>query len=141
MTAKEYLSQAHRLEQMIRCEKMEAASLRELASGLGSPDFEEHYNPNRPAEAPFERTLCRIWDMEEKINERTDKLVRLREQIRTVIGNMEDPDERVLLYCRYVEEKTWGQIMEELHIGRTTAHRWHIAALAHVKIPENPIII
>lgn len=141
MTAKEYLNQAYRLDQRINCDMVEAARLRELASGVGSPDFEEHYNPNRPAEAPFERILCHIWEMEQKISEEIDSLVRLRGQIRTVIGALENPDERMLLYCRYVCGMTWVQIMEELHAGRTTVYRWHNAALDHVEIPENPITI
>ena len=137
MTAKEYLSQARRLDQRIRCERMEAASLRELASGLGSPDFEEHYNPNRPTEAPFERTLCRIWDMEEKVNKKIDKLIKLKEQICAVIEKLENPDERMVLYHRYIHDWTWERIGQELHVDRTTVYRWHNAALNHVEVPED----
>jgi methylphosphotriester-DNA--protein-cysteine methyltransferase len=46
MTPKAYLNQAYRLEQRIRLDQEELNNLRDLASDVGSPGFEEHYNPN-----------------------------------------------------------------------------------------------
>ena len=69
MTPKAYLNQAYRLEQRIRLHQEELENLRMLASSVGSPGFEEHYNPNRPNDAPFVKTLDRIWEKEKKVNE------------------------------------------------------------------------
>ena len=59
MTPKAYLNQAYRLEQRIRLHQEELENLRMLAASVGSPGFEEHYNPNRPDDAPFVKTLDR----------------------------------------------------------------------------------
>lgn len=88
MTPKEYLKHAYRLDQKINSDIAEAARLREMALSVGSPDFEEHYNPNRSTEAPFVRCLERVWELEQKINAEIDKLVALKEQIRTVINKV-----------------------------------------------------
>ena len=52
MTAKEYLNQAYRLEQRIRLLKDNIEETRALSGSISSPGFEQHYNPNRPTEAP-----------------------------------------------------------------------------------------
>ena len=141
MTALEYLSQAYRLDDRINSYIAEAANLREMACSVGSPGFEESHNPNKPTEAPFVRALERLWKMEEKINTEIDRLVDLKEQMRTVIEAVPDPDERMVLYCRYIRNMSWNQIGNDLRAERTTVYRWHKSALTHVKLPENPICI
>ena len=141
MTAKEYLRQAYRLDQRINSHIAEAARLREMAASIGSPGFEEHYNPNRSTEASFVHTLDRVWEMEQTINSEVDKLVDLKNEIREVIGKVQDTDEQMVLRYRYIHNWTWERIGEELHAGESTIRRWHGSALAHVVLPEHPTII
>lgn len=141
MTAKEYLKQAYRLDHRIDSDIAEMERLREMACSVGSPGFEEHHNPNRPTEAPFVRALEKVWRMEEKINAEIDRLVDLKAQIRGVIEAVSDPNERMVLRYRYIHNMTWERIGDELHAGETSIRRWHASALAHVVLPENPIII
>ena len=115
--------------------------LREMASSVGSPGFEEHYNPNRPTEAPFIRCLERVWELQEKINAEIDKLIDLKEQMREVIAAVPDTDERMVLRYRYIHNLTWEQIGNELNADKSTIRRWHGSALTHVVLPENPIKI
>ena len=61
MTAEQYLSQAYRLDQRIQLEQSELDNLKTLAASVGSPGFDEHNNPNHPTDAPFVKTLERIW--------------------------------------------------------------------------------
>lgn len=139
MTAKEYFNQAYRLDHRINSEIMEAAGLRELACGVGSPSLGERNNPNKPTDAPYARILERIWDMEERINAEIDKLVDLKAQISEVINGLENADERMVLRYRYCNGMSWSKIGAELYADRTTVYRWHNAALTHVVLPENPI--
>lgn len=141
MTAKEYLRQAYRLDHRIDSDIAEMERLREMACSVGSPGFEEHHNPNRPTEAPFVHALEKVWRMEEKINAEIDRLVDLKAQIRGVIEAVSDPNERMVLRYRYIHNMTWERIGDELHAGETSIRRWHASALAHVVLPENPIII
>lgn len=141
MTAKEYLKQAFRLDHRIDSDITEMERLREMACSIGAPGFEEHYNPNHPTEAPFVRSLEKVWQMEEKINGEIDRLVDLKAQIRSVIEAVTDPNERMVLRYRYIHNMTWDQIGDELHADARTVRRWHGAALLHVELPENPITV
>lgn len=141
MTNKEYLRQAYRLDHKINSDIEEVARLREMASSVGSPSLEEHYNPNRPTESPFSRTLEKVWEMEQKINAEIDKLVDLKEQIRTVIDEVENPDEQMVLRYRYIHNYTWEQIGDALFADERTIRRWHGRGLQHVKMPDDYIVI
>jgi DNA-directed RNA polymerase specialized sigma subunit len=141
MTAKEYLRQAYRLDHRINSDIAEMERLQEMAGSVGSPGFEEHYNPNRPSEAPFVRCLEKVWDLEQKINSEIDRLIDLKAQMREVIATASNADEQMVLRYRYIHNMTWEQIGDELHADRTTVYRWHNSALNHVTLPEDPIRI
>ncbi len=141
MTAKEYLKQAYRLDHRINSDIAEVERLRMMACSIGVPGYEEHYNPNRSAEAPFTHRLEKIWELEIRIDAEIDKLVDLKTQIRSVIEAVSDPNERMVLRYRYIHNMTWEQIGDELHAGETSIRRWHGAALSHVVLPPEPIII
>lgn len=141
MTAKEYLRQAYRLDHRINSDIAERERLQEMAGSVGSPGFEEHYNPNRPSEAPFVRCLEKVWDLEQKINSEIDRLIDLKAQMREVIATASNADEQMVLRYRYIHNMTWEQIGDELHADRTTVYRWHNSALNHVTLPEDPIRI
>ena len=141
MTAKEYLEQAYRLDQRIRSDIEEIERLREMASSISSPGFEERHNPNRPTEAPFVRCVIRVMEMEEKINCEVERLMALKEQMRKVIDALPDIDERMVIRYRYVHGRTWEEIGDELHAGASSVRRWHDNALLHIVMPENPVLI
>ena len=141
MTAKEYLKQAYRLDHRINSDIAEMERLRQMVEGVGSTGFESHRNPNRPTEAPFVRTLEKVWELERTINEEVDLFVDLKAEIRSVIETVEQPDEQMVLRYRYIHNMTWSEIGEKLHSDRTTVFRWHNDALRHVVLPENPIRI
>ncbi len=141
MTSKAYLDQAYRLEKRIRLDKEELEDLRTLAASVGSPGFEEHYNPNHASEAPFVKTLERIWEMEKKVNDELCLLLQLKGEIQSVINQLDNMDERLVLTYKYLKNYTWMRIGNELSADERTIRRWHSRALSHVKVPENPTII
>ena len=78
MTAKEYLSQAYRLDQRINSNIEEVTMLREMASSISSPSWGEKVQTSRSTEAPFVRSLEKIMDLEDTINKEIDTLVCLK---------------------------------------------------------------
>lgn len=141
MTVKEYLKQAYRLDQRINSDLVEIEHLRKMASSISTPGFEEHFNPNPATEAPFVRCLEKIWELEKKIDAEVDTLVELKEQMRSVIEKATNPDEQMVLRYRYIHNKTWEQIGDEMFTDERTVRRWHGRALSRLTLPENPIII
>lgn len=141
MTPKAYLNQAYRLEQRIKLDQDEINTLRALATDVGSPGFEEHYNPNHPTDAPFVKTLDKIMEYEAKVNEELELLLHLKAEIQEVISAVPSVDERLVLTYRYIKNYTWTRIGDELYADERTIRRWHDRALAHVVVPENPTVI
>ena len=141
MKAKEYLHQAYRLDKRIQSNIEEMERLRELSTSVSSPSWGERVQTGRHTDALFVRYLERIEELQIKINDEVDNLVALKEQIRCVINEVADTDERMVLRYRYVHNFTWEQIGDELNADRTTVYRWHNTALNHVTLPENPIKI
>ena len=91
MTTKEYLRQAFRLDQRINMAIAELERLREMSQSVHSPGYEEHFNPNHAKEAPFVSSLEKVWEMEKETTEKVRKLIALKDQIRTAIGDLKNP--------------------------------------------------
>ena len=141
MNAKEYLHQAYRLDNRINSDLEELARLRELSVSISSPAIAERVQSSRSKEAPFVKCFLKIRDLEEKINSEIDQLVDLKDEIRSVIDRVKDPDEQMVLRYRYINGMSWEQIGEELSVDRTTVYRWHNMALHHVILPDESLRI
>jgi len=141
MTAKEYLHQAYRLDHKINSDIDELQSLREMSNAISSPQLGEKVQTSRNQEAPFVRSIEKIMMLEDRINGEIDTLIDLKEQMRSVIAAVENTDEQMVLRYRYIHNMTWEDIGDELHADKSTVRRWHGSALAHVVLPENPIVI
>lgn len=141
MTAKEYLSQGYRLEQRIRLVREEIDNLQELAGSVSSPGFEEHYNATRNTEAPFIRTIYKIMELEDRQNSLLNQLLEFKQEMCEVIGSVDDLNERMVLYYRYIGNESWQDIGKRLFVDERTVRRWHNKALSHVVLPENPMVL
>ena len=71
------------------------------------------------------------------INADIEKMLSLKLEIRTVINDVQDNDEKLLLKYRYLNFFTWEDICEKMCVSMRTAHRIHKLAIANLKIPEN----
>ena len=141
MTAKEYLSQAYRLDQRIDSNIAEITRLREMACGISSPSWEEKVQTSRNTDAPFVRCLEKIMDLEKVVNSEIDTLVDLKRQIRTTVDTVANVNGRMVLRYRYIHNMTWEQIADKLYESVSTIKRQHGSGLTHVKMPETPVVI
>ena len=136
MTAKEYLKKARYLDALINSELRELERLKDLSRSISGSNFEQHYNPNRPSEAPFAKWIGRIDEMEREINNHIDELVDLKTKIETAISQMENPEEQVILRHRYIDGFSWELIGREMSISERTVRRIHGSALQNFIVPE-----
>ena len=93
-------------------------------------------NPNRNLEAPFIKTIEKIWEYEQKIDAKINRLVDLRAAINAAIESMENPEERLLLKYRYLKNESWEDISYDLNVSYRTVHRIHASALNNFVVPE-----
>ena len=136
MTAKKYLNQARHLDALINCRLREIDYWRDLSSSVSGSNFEPHYNPNKPTEAPFVRCLEKIDTIQRDVAEKIAYLVRLKGEINTAIDALEMRDEQLVLRYRYLDDCTWEEISRMLNVSLRTVHRIHGSALQHFSVPE-----
>lgn len=138
MTAKEYLRQAYLLDKRISVEIQELENLKKMRSTIQGCSYGEKIgsNPNRNVETPFVKTIEKIWEYEQLINEKIDRLMDLKTEINGAIDQMENADERLLLKYRYLKNQSWEDIAFDLNVSYRTVHRIHASALGNFAVPE-----
>jgi DNA-directed RNA polymerase specialized sigma subunit len=136
MTPKEYLNQARHLDALINCRLREIDYWRDLSTSVAGSSFEEHHNPNRPADAPFVRCLEKIDDIQRDVEEKVPHLVSLREDINTRIDMLASHEEQMVLRYRYLDNCTWEEIAAMVNVSLRTVHRIHGSALQNFPVPD-----
>lgn len=128
----------HLLDKQIQVEVKELEQLREMRGTIQGCSYGEKIgtNPNRNLEAPFIKTIEKIWDYEQRIDAQINRLVDLRSEINAAIESMENPEERLLLKYRYLKNESWEDISYELNVSYRTVHRIHASSLNNFVVPE-----
>ena len=136
MTAKEYLNQARHLDALINCRLREIDYWRDLSSSISGSNFEPHYNPNKPTEAPFVRCIAKIDTIQRDVEEKVAQLIRLRDEINSRIDLLTSHEEQLVLRYRYIDGCTWEEIGHMLNVSLRTVHRLHGTALQNFSLPN-----
>ena len=134
LLAKDYLSQAYRIDQRINSKIEQVQSLRDLAEKASAtlsdvPPSKGNRNVHR-----MEDVIAMIIDMESEISADMKRLINLKHEIVTVINCVESPELQTLLELRYLCYKTWEQIAVALHFDLRWVHRLHNRALSEVEL-------
>lgn len=142
MNVKDYLKQHRLLEQMITTDLEELKRVKELSVSVSAIAYDREYvQTTRNTNAPFEKWLNKLMDLEERIAEEVSLLMELKVQIRQMLEKLDNTHERLVLHYRYVEGLEWQEICKKLYATNRTVFRWHGNGLSHVKMPQNPINI
>ena len=136
MTAKEYLMQAYRLNELIDSDVEELEHLRELAGRISGSDFGERVQTTRDVDPPYVKYLGDIMEMEQKIHCELCRLVVLKKQISGSLEKVRDREERLLLTFRYLNNFSWQEISDRLSVSMRTVHHIHASALQHFSVPD-----
>jgi DNA-directed RNA polymerase specialized sigma subunit len=134
MTAKDYLSQAYRLDQRINSKLEQVESLNGLATKVSSTLTGMPKNPNR-ATSTMADSVSKIIDLQAEINDDIDRLVDLKREMVAVIKAVANTECQTLLELRYLCFKTWEQIAVEMNYTVRNVHLLHKEALQVVTVP------
>ena len=135
MTAKDYLTQAYRIDQRINSKLEQVASLRELTTKATSTFSDVPPSGTRNVHR-MEDVICKIVDLEEEINVEIDRLVDLKRDIMQVVKTVDDPELQTLLELRYLCFKDWQDIAYSMHCTESNVFKVHSKALQAVKLPK-----
>lgn len=136
MTAKEYLSQYRTLDAEINSKLEQAAQLRALAAKV-SPST--GFGSSGGISDRVGKTVAKIVDLENEINEKIDNLIDLKKEIDTRIAAIANPAYRIILENYYILGKSFEEIGEMLNYSRMQICRNHGTALTFISIPEKDV--
>lgn len=135
MNAKQYLKQAYRLNELIESNKKELEDLRLIASSVPGIDYSKERVQSSPAgDAGFTRIISKVIELEQAINDDTERMLSLKLEIRETINSLNDNDEKLLLRYRYLNFMQWDDICDSMKVSMRTAHRIHASALNNIII-------
>lgn len=133
MMAKEYLSQAYRIDQRINSKLEQIVSLRELATKATSTLSDTPPSGTRNVHS-MEDTISKMMDLENEINTDIDTLVDLKRDIMEIIKRINNPEKHTLLELRYLCFKTWEQIAVEMGYSLQHIFRIHDKAIKEISV-------
>ena len=113
MNAKEYLTQAYRIDQRINSKLEQIVSLRELATKATSTLSDMPHSPSK-SKGSMENIIVKMVDLENEINVDIDTLVDLKRDIVKVIKQIQNPEYQTLLELRYLSFISWEQIAVDM---------------------------
>jgi DNA-directed RNA polymerase specialized sigma subunit len=124
MTAREYLSQAYRLDQRINSKLDQIISLNDLAAKCTTTFSDMPRTPSNGSSA-IEDAIAKIVDLQSEINTDIDCLVDLKRDLVRSIKAVENTELRTLLELRYLCFKTWKQIAIDMGYNIRHIYRLH----------------
>ncbi len=131
MTAKEYLSQAYKIDNDINSKLEQVASLRDLATKATTTMSDMPGSPNRNIHK-MENAIIKIVDLEDEINSDINELISLKADITHMIKRVTNRQERTILEKRYLCFDTWEQISVDMNYSIQHTFRLHDKALREI---------
>lgn len=104
MTAKEYLSQAYKLDKQADMILQKADAMRKSLYGRGQNYENTGHSSNNDGIA---KAIEKVADYERKADEIIDKLIDMRIEIENAINEVPDPIQREVLERRYLLYQSW----------------------------------
>ena len=138
MNAKEYLSQAFRLDQKINSKLEQVSKLRNLSMKASGLRLAERISGTKE-HSLMESALVKMIDLEYEINADIDRLVDLKREIANLIDRIGDPSYRLLLEMRYLGGNTWEDISIRMGYDLRWVYRLHGKALIEFDLTRKRI--
>lgn len=132
MTAKQFLSQARRIDKRIDNYVEEITQLLTLATKTTPSNAQERVQSSGTGDKVGDGA-SKIADLQREMDECVDELLIKKEEIRKVIEQVDDTDCYDLLYKRYILYKKWEQIAVDKDITTMGVWKMHGRALKKVE--------
>lgn len=128
LLAKDYLTQAYRIDQRINSKIEQVSSLHELATKATSTLSDTPLSGTRKTHG-MEDIICKMMDLEAEINADIDRLVDLKREIIMLIKSVSNMECQTILELRYLCFKSWEQIAVDMCYSIHHLYKMHNDAL------------
>jgi hypothetical protein len=131
MTAKEYLSQAYRLDQRINSKKNQISSLENMAMDCTYTVTGMPRDPS-PSVSPMEDAVCKIMDIKNELKKELTQLLYYKISILELIHGVKDLEYQLILEKRYLCYQQWEEIANDLNYSVSWVLKLHRKSLRAV---------
>ena len=131
MTAKQYLSQALWLDQIIENKIRYQEKLRAMAENTTLDISRERVSGGKAISR--EDVIVKLADLSHEINADIDRLIDLQKEIMDTIDQVEDIRLRVILESRYIGCKEWTAVTSSIGYNKRYVMKLHEDALKEVE--------
>lgn len=138
MTAKEYMDKANVLLRRIKRKKREASKIMLTERTPSSPSYNDmpqnaNLNPHQKA-----KKIEKAIDLNREADSALAELEKMKNRFQTAILSLDSPDDRDLLYKRYIEFKNWKIIADEIGYSESHTKRLHSIAVKKLILDDTP---
>lgn len=136
MCKKEFLKQISQINQVILCNQQELEALTEQSTCIKAVDYARLRvrESISSGEAKFTGIIADMMLLEEQIKKDTEKMLELKQSVRSSIENLENMDERLILQRRYILGETWKEVAGHMELSIAAVYRVHSSALDHLEM-------
>jgi len=131
MNAKEYLSQAYRLDQRINSKKNQIVSLENVATSCTSAITGMPRDPS-PTVSPMADAVCKIVDIKNDLKDELTQLLIYKISILELIRDVTDIEYKLILEKRYLCYQQWEEIACDLNYSVSWVLKLHRKSLRAV---------
>ena len=132
LSAKDYLSQAYRIDHRINSKLEQIQSLRALSTKAIATLSDTPQSKGTRNIHSMEDIIVKMIDLESEINADLNRLIDLKHEIITVVKCVDNPEYQTLLELRYLCFKTWEEIAVEINWSIRQVYYMHGEALKQV---------
>ena len=138
MTAKQYLRQGYRLKELIQTHRDELTQLRSMLGSVSGPSYDKIGGGTTKwnGDTAEYNLVIKCVDLESQIEQEIVQMIALMQSIHTAIEAVRNPDERLVLRCRYILSLSWDDTAARMNYSPTQVRRLHGSALRSVIVPE-----
>lgn len=132
MNAKEFLRQAIWLDKLINSKLEHLEKLEVLAQKTTVDLSKEKVSGGNGSTSSMENVVVKIVELKKEINNDIDRLIDIKREISQIISNIDDPSHQLILEMRYVNNRDWEEIAEEIGYDIRWTLKLHGRALKEV---------
>ena len=129
MTPREYMNRANVLLHRIKRKRREAEEIRITEASPSSPVLSDMLKTASHDKDGMPRRICRAIDLDHEADIAFAELEKLKHSFLSSLEALDDPDERDLLYKRYIEFKCWRKVADEIGYSESHTKRLHAIAV------------
>lgn len=135
---KEYLRGYRKHRRRIKRIEAELEEIREMKI---SPSMNNDGMPHGSSQSDLSDYAAKLDVLEDELQEEGIEQVKAYKDIQSRIEELEDKNERDVLFYRYTKGLNWWEIANEMGYTERWVYKIHGKALAHLKIPKEFIVI